>query len=162
MLIVINEFKMEKKTKNMVILEMTFNVHATEDEKKILGILKKNFDIEESIFSKTDFEGYHGNFISKYNATIKDALAQHIFEIIFGRLSSTDKRKMLEDIGQNIDSTKAFYIRLDKSSLFEDRFKVGESNAFHFKFKPTIKYLKEAPNFYRELILGSNAAKRNL
>jgi len=162
MLIVINEFKMGQKYNSMVVLEMSFNVHATEDEKRLLDILKKNFDIEESIFSKTVVEGFHGNPISKYNATIKDALAQHIFEIIFEKLSSTDKRKLLEDIGQNIDSTKALYIRLDKSSLFENRFRIGESNAFHFKFKPRIKYLKEASDFYRELILDSNAAKRNL
>jgi len=162
MLIVNHEFMMGKKNKNVIMLEMSFNVHATEDEKKLLGILKKNFNIEESIFSKTDFEGYHGNPISKYNATIKNALAQHIFEIIFERLSSADKKKLLDDISRNADSTKALYIRLDKSSLFENGFRVGESNTFHFKFKPRIKYLKEASDFFRELISSSNTEKGNL
>jgi RNA binding exosome subunit len=127
-----------------------------------LGILKNNFGIEESAFSKTVFEGYHGNPISRYNATITDDLAQNIFNIIFKKLSSNDKKRLLEDISQNIDSTKALYLRLDKSSLFEDHFRISESNTFHFKFKPRVKYLKEASDFYKKLILNSDDAKGNL
>jgi RNA binding exosome subunit len=162
MFIVISELKMGHKHKNMVVLEMSFSVHATEDENKLLGILKNNFGIEESAFSKTVFEGYHGNPISRYNATITDDLAQNIFNIIFQKLSSNDKKKLLEDISQNIDSTKALYVRLDKSSLFEDHFRINESNTFHFKFKPRVKYLKEASDFYKKLILDSDDAKGNL
>jgi RNA binding exosome subunit len=55
MFIVISELKMGQKHKNMVVLEMSFSVHATEDEKKLLGILKNNFGIEESDFFKTVF-----------------------------------------------------------------------------------------------------------
>jgi RNA binding exosome subunit len=162
MLIVNHEFMMGKKNKNIIMLELSFNVHATEDEKKLLGILKKNFNIEESVFSKTVFEGYHGNPISKYTVIIKDALAQDIFEIIFKRLSSYDKTKLLDSISQNIDSSKALYIRLDKSSLFEDGFRVGESNTFHFKFKPKLRYIKDASDLFRKLILSFNAGNGNL
>jgi RNA binding exosome subunit len=153
---------MGQKHKNKVVLEMSFSIHATEDEKKLLGILKNNFGIEESAFSKTVFEGYHGNPISKYNATITDDLAQNIFKIIFKKLSSNDKKRLLEDISQNIDSTKALYLRLDKSSFFEDYFRITGSNTFHFKFKPRVKYLKEASDFYKKLILDSDDAKGNL
>jgi RNA binding exosome subunit len=162
MFIVISELKMGKKHKNMVVLEISFNVHATEDEKKLLGILKNNFGIEESAFFKTVFEGYHGNPIFNYNAKITDALAQDIFKIIFKKLSSNDKKKLLEDISQNIDSTKALYVRLEKSSLFEDRFRINGSNIFHFKFKPRVKYLTEASDFYKKLILDSDDAKGKL
>jgi RNA binding exosome subunit len=162
MFIVINELRMREKQKNMVILEISFNAHVTEDEMKLLGVLNKNFNIDTSIFSKTVFEGYHGNPISKYSATIEDTLAQDIFITIFGKLSSYDKKNLLDNMSQSIDSAKALYIRLDKSSLFEDRFRISESNAFHFKFKPKIKYLKEASDFYKKLVSESNIVKGKL
>jgi len=146
---------MKKKRLDELELELSFNVHATEDEKKLINVLKGNFNIEESHFSKTVFEGYHGNPISKYIIIVKSPVAGHVFNVIFKKLESLDRIDLLKNINQNIDSTKAFYLRLDKSSLFSDRFRLNKSNVFHFKFKPKLRYLKDANTFYIELISES-------
>ncbi|MGQ9781733.1 MAG: RNA-binding domain-containing protein [Nitrososphaeria archaeon] len=153
---------MERKYSGELELELSFNVHATEDERRLLGILEKNFDLREPLFSKTIFEGYHGNRILKYGLSVKGSLADKVFVAIFKKLDSLDRERLLSDIGKNIDSAKIFYLRLDKSSLFEEKFRLGESNAFHFKFKPRIKYLKDARAFYTRLILETINVKQNV
>jgi RNA binding exosome subunit len=153
---------MEKRHSWKLKLELSFNVHATEDERRLLQVLKKVFDLEEPLFSKTVFEGYHGNPILKYNLSTKGLVADKVFTTIFKRLDPLDRERLLNSIGQNIDSTNVFYLRLNKSSLFEEKFRLGGSNTFHFKFKPRIRYLEDANVFYAELILESSGMKQNV
>ena len=146
---------MASRLSNNLELEISFYVHATEDDEKILKALDKNFNLNKSLFEIIQLEGHHGNPILRYYSSINDDLAQKIFETIFKRLEPSQKQTLLGTLEQYIDSSKSLYVRLDKPNLCEGRLTLGKANSVHFKFKPKKKYLKDALDFYRVLILSS-------
>jgi len=139
---------------NNLELEISFYVHATEDDGKILNALDKNFNLNKSLFEIIQLEGHYGNPILRYYSSINDDLAQKIFETIFKRLEPSQKQALLGTLEQYIDSSKSLYVRLDKPNLCEGRLTLGKANSVHFKFKPKKKYLMDALDFYRVLILS--------
>jgi len=139
---------------NNLELEISFYVHATEDDEKILNALDKNFNLNKSLFEIIQLEGHYGNPILRCYSSINDDLAQKIFETIFKRLEPSQKQTVLGTLEQYIDSSKSLYVRLDKPNLCEGRLTLGKANSVHFKFKPKKKYLKDALDFYRVLILS--------
>ena len=147
-----NELRMSQRNSIKLEVELSFNVHATEDERKIMNSLKKNLDLDESLLSRTDFEGYYGNPISKFEVLVRGVAAQKIFETVFKSLESIVMEDLLKHIDNHIDSSKGLYIRISKERLCEDKFRIQESNAFRFKFRPKTGYLKNAQEFYKNAI----------
>ncbi len=134
-------------------IEISFLVHATEDEKKLFDIIKSSFNLYPEIFTKTVFEGHYGNPIYKYTAYIKGNLAQHVLKTIFERLDVIDKDNLAKDIGERIDEHKNLYLRIEKSSLFKKFFRLGTSNVIYLKLIPKNK-VGNIKNFYKNLIIG--------
>ncbi len=146
------DFDVIKHLLNNFELEISFYVHSTEDDEKILHAIEENFCLNKSLFNIIQLKGHHGNPIIKYHSNLKEDIAQRIFEIIFKRLEPNQKQTLLETLDEYIDSSKSLYVRLDKPKLCEREISLGKANSIHFKFKPKKIYLRDAVEFYRESI----------
>ena len=134
-------------------VEMSFYVHATEDEQKLFDKIKLIFNLSSETFKENVFEGHHGNPIIKYTAYLKGSLAKHVLGVIFKSLDPVDKNILLESIEKRIDEQKNLYLRLDKSGLFKNSFKLDGSNVIHFKLLPKNKNVRNIKNFYKNFIM---------
>jgi len=134
-------------------VEMSFYVHATEDKQKLFDKIKLIFNLPSETFKENVFEGHHGNPIIKYTAYLKGSQAKHVLEVIFKSLDPVDKNILLENIEKRIDEHKNLYLRIDKSSLFKNFFKLDGSNVIHFKLLPKNKNVRNIKNFYKNFIM---------
>lgn len=144
---------MTKEVSKGFIMEITFFVHATEDEQKLFDVIKANFNLLPENFKQNILEGHYGNPIYKYTASIKSNLAQHVLRTIFGRLDVIDKNFLIESIEKRVDEHKNLHLRIEKSSLFKKFFRLGTANVIHLKLIPKNKNLKNIKNFYENLLL---------
>ncbi|MCX8188364.1 MAG: hypothetical protein N3F64_01470 [Nitrososphaeria archaeon] len=145
---------MTKETLKGLSIEISFLVHATEDEKKLFEAIKSIFNLDPENFAQNVFEGHYGNPIYKYTAIIKGNLTQHVLRIIFERLDMADKNVLTKSIEERIDEHKNLYLRIEKSSLFKKFFRLGTSNVIYLKLIPKNKKIGNIKNFYENLIIG--------
>jgi len=144
---------MKKSSSKDLSIEMSFYIHATEDEQKLLDGIKAIFNLPPENFRQSIFEGHYGNPIVKYTSYLKGSLAKHVLEAIFTRLDPVDKRLLLESLRARIDEHKNLYLRIDKSSLFKNFLKLGAANVIHFKIIPRNKSFKNVEDLYKNLVM---------
>ncbi|MBC7091320.1 MAG: hypothetical protein H5T50_05360 [Nitrososphaeria archaeon] len=134
-------------------VEMSFFVHATEDKQKLFDKIKLIFNLSSETFKENVFEGHYGNPIIKYTIYLKGSLAKHVLKLIFKNLDPVDKNLLLESIEKRIDEHKNLYLRVEKSGLFKNFFKLDGSNVIHFKLSPKNKNVKNVKDFYKNFIM---------
>lgn len=134
-------------------MEISFLIHATEDEKKLFDIIKSSFNLYPENFTRNVFKGHYGNPIYKYTTIIKGNLAQHIMKTVLERLDVMDKNILVKSIEERVDEHKNLYLRIEKSSLFKKFFRLGASNVIYLKLIPKNKKIGSIKNFYENLMV---------
>jgi RNA binding exosome subunit len=131
-------------------LEISFFIHATEDENKIVRSVKDHLHISQNPI-REELEGHFGNKIVhlQYHLTQEDAWTT------FARVAASLDSKIVENLLANLDAFldehKALYIRLSKQELVKGRVTLSVSDPIRVKVKPRTYGVGEMRNFYKRL-----------
>jgi RNA binding exosome subunit len=115
-------------------VELSFIVHATEDEPKLVDAICKAFRVEPESLERSTAKGYFGNPIIYYRATIKKDRADLIFNDLLNRLPAKDLKNMLRRLEKYVDGQGHLYLRIDKQGLLLSRWLTGSQEPVRLKF----------------------------
>ena len=125
-------------------LEVSFLVHATEDESRVVEAIRSQLSIRDSPTMEV-LEGHFGNRIVrvKYHATGQEAT--RLFAHISSSIPSLERKRILSDIGRNLDEHNALFLRFSKQELLAHRLVLSENDPVRIKVKPRMYLMKGGP-----------------
>jgi RNA binding exosome subunit len=122
-------------------VEVTYLIHATEDERKVEEAVKSLLGMTPS-FERDVLEGHFGNQIIKARAHMTGEAAASAFRHVIASLPLDVRRGAVMDLRAHIDEHSALYLRLDKQSLISGSPELGTKDAVRVKVKPRLYGLK--------------------
>ncbi len=133
---------------------VSFFVHSTEDEPRLLETVQARLGIQEEEMKKEKILGYFGNEIVSVRAHIIGQRTQTISDLIFSSLSKTARTLLLSEIDKSLDEHDSLYLRLDRQSLSDPEISLSDDEPIRVKLKPKSRFggrssMKEE---YEELI----------
>jgi RNA binding exosome subunit len=141
--------------KNEVLsVELSLLVHATEDQDKVLTAVRNLFPPEhtkEITVSRKNLQGEYGNPISVFEAKIEDAAVVEGFLRNVGQnLPQVEKESLLE--GLELRLTKGnLYLRLDKQAAFRGKPELCLADPIRLRIKFRTSKVDEITNTIRRL-----------
>mgnify|MGYP006277925925 CR=1 FL=1 len=100
-------------------------------------LLPIDFQKEKITLTHEKAEGFHQKII--HILTMKTSRKRHnrlLLKTVFEMLSENEKKTIENQLESRIDEDGNFYIRLDKQSLLNNKYKITEKgDCFHFKIK---------------------------
>jgi len=132
-------------------VEVSFFVHATEDESRLVESVNSFFSLSEP--EVEELEGHFGNRISHVTYRVTREGAARLFSRIVALLSGEETVAILGDRGKNIDERGALYLRFSKQELLAGKLVLAENDPVRFKLKPR-GYLKGDPATFYAARLG--------
>lgn len=128
--------------------EITYLIHATEDQQKLEGAIAKLLQIEGQPVVER-LEGHFGNEILSVRLHVVGEEANLAFKTVVARLPIYLKAGVLANIGAFIDEHSSFFLRLDKQQLVAGNLALGSGDSVRLKVKPRLFLLKGgAAEFY--------------
>jgi len=115
-------------------VELSFIVHATEDEPRLVDAICKAFRVEPESLKRSEAKGYFGNPIIYYRVTIKKDRADLLFNELLNRLPAKDVKNILDRLEKYVDGQGHLYLRIDKQSLLLSRWLTGSQEPVRLKF----------------------------
>ncbi|HID19241.1 TPA: hypothetical protein EYP27_06860 [Candidatus Bathyarchaeota archaeon] len=127
---------------SVAFLELRILSHATEDAEKVYKAFKNVVTSEvlvEAEPSRQKLEGHYGNPITLLTLkTYSKPLIKKTLTNIFGRLSRSDKLRLLAELEDRIDGEGNFYLRLDKQAAYLGQLKLEDSDPIRVRIKLSI------------------------
>ena len=135
-------------------LEVTYLVHATEDEFKVQGAVAHLLQTEAEP-AMDRLEGHFGNPIARARVHITGDAASVAFSHVVGAMPPDLKRGVLEGLDSYVDEHSALFLRFDKQQLVSGKVTLGSADPVRLKVKPRAYTMKgAAARFYSKLIGG--------
>ncbi len=134
-------------------LEISFFVHATEDESKVIEVIHSQLSIRDSPAMEV-LEGYFGNRIVRVKYNVKGEEATRLFVHISSLISSQEKSRILGEIERNLDEHSALYLRFSKQELMARRLVLFENDPVRVKVKPRAYLMRGDPGVFYGRIMG--------
>jgi len=133
-------------------LEVTYFVHATEDQEKIgkavAGMLGQEPDTQTEVL-----EGHFGNQILGARVHLTGEEAGSAFNHLVGSFPAGVLQQVLTELESHLDEHSALFVRLDKQNLVSGTVSLGTSDPVRVKVKPRAFLIKGgAVNFYNRLL----------
>ncbi len=133
---------------------VTFFIHSTEDETRLMSLVEERLGLEPAEISKVTVAGYFGNEIISVRSHIIGSKAQVAANRIVSQLSSVARSSILSEIERSLDEHDSLYLRLDRQSLQDSSLSISDEEPIRIKLKPKSRYggrvsMKEQ---YEELI----------
>ncbi|MDA4120570.1 MAG: hypothetical protein OK413_00500 [Thaumarchaeota archaeon] len=136
-------------------VEITYLIHATEDQQKVEASIAKVLAIEAQPVVER-LEGHFGNEILSVRLHLVGEEANLTFQLVVARLPKDLKAGLLANLEAFLDEHSAFFLRLDKQQLVAGTLALGSGDSVRLKVKPRLFLLKGgAAEFYARLIGGS-------
>lgn len=136
-------------------VEVTYLVHATEDEKKVEEAVSQVLAVKSQPVTER-LEGHFGNEILSVRLHLTGDEAARALESLVERLPKDLKARFLENIGAFVDEHSALFLRFDKQKLVSGTLALGSGDSVRLKVKPRLFLLRgRAAEFYASLIGGS-------
>ena len=135
-------------------VELSFLVHATEDRDKVL-VAVRNFlppeHAEEVAISQKNLKGEYGNPIAIFETKIEEpAIVEGFLRNVGQNLSQVEKEALLE--GLELRLTKGnLYLRLDKQAAFKGRPELCLADPIRLRVKFRTHKIDEITNIVRRL-----------
>ena len=99
-------------------------MYPTEDIEKVAEAIEFIFPIKKTV-EEEDIESYYGPEIIRLTADIKkSAEVRQILTYLIKKLSSADKKKILDSIADRIDDEGNVFIRFSKQDAYSDSLKL--------------------------------------
>lgn len=120
--------------------EVSFHIHATEDEERCISAFTKTLNIEPQQFTKTILTGHYGNEVKRYVAHITGQRADEWGKQLLAKLDSEERKRIASEIERHVDEHGKLYLRLDKQSLMDGLIRLGSADVVRVKLKPRLKW----------------------
>jgi hypothetical protein len=135
-------------------IDISFLAHATEDEKRVLEVVKRllpTTHLEKIVFSKSNARGHHGNPIILFESKIKEKeIVRAVVENLSSNLHGLDKETLLNEINLHVEKAN-LYLRLDKQAAFKGEFKLGVVDPIRFRLHFKKSKLEDIVQICREI-----------
>lgn len=136
-------------------VEITYLVHATEDQEKVSGAVAKLF-APLSGPELEHLEGHFGNAIIRARLHLTGEEAAKAFGNLVGSMPRGLRKRVVDDVASFLDEHSALFIRLDKQALVSGSLALGSGDSIRVKVKPRAFLVKGgAPKFYSEMMEGA-------
>ena len=115
------------KSKNIVkfhTAEITFTIHATENDNLLISTISKNFGLPSKEFQIKDYLGHYENQVKIVRIHILSDRIMPFTHHLFSSLSISDRKNLFNDLQKHLDKHYSFYLRLDKQLLINNIFKI--------------------------------------
>jgi RNA binding exosome subunit len=135
-------------------VELSFLVHATEDRDKVLTAVRNLLPpehVEEVDISQKNLKGEYGNPIAIFETIIKDPeIADGLLRNVGSNLSPIDKEALLEDLELRLTKGN-LYLRLDKQAAFKGKPELCLADPIRLRIKFRTSKIEEITNIIRRL-----------
>jgi len=118
-------------------LEVSFLVHATEDETKIGKAVASVLEFEGEP-KRDEMEGHFGNSIVRVSYHLTGEEAQGAFGKLVSKMEPALRKRLRGDVGERLDEHSALYLRLDKQCLMEGRVELADADPIRIRVKPRL------------------------
>jgi len=139
-------------------VDIRLSIHATEDlekAKKAVYKLLPEDRIEEIPFKTEALKGHYGNPIVLFETRVKDeGVIRAFMEKLSQNLDEQDKHRILTEPDIFLEKNN-LYIRLDKQTALEDKFRLRKDDPIHIRIHFKNKDKERIMEFCRELGLTS-------
>lgn len=136
-------------------VEVTWLIHATEDESKVEGSVRRLLGGEPA-FGREVLEGHFGNKIVKIRVHLTGDKAASAFQRIVSSLAPQARGAVARELEAHVDEHSALFLRLDKQGLVSGSPRLGTADAVRVKVKPRLHALKGgALEFYARELEGA-------
>jgi len=134
-------------------IEVDWIIHATEDEEKVNKRITSFFPLSERYIKSLKSRGHFGNPIILCKVKLSGSESDEFLRILFSSFKADDKKKLEYELLKHLDENGAFYIRISKQLLFENKISISETDVIRIKLKPKSSLkLNEKLSFYRRLL----------
>jgi hypothetical protein len=106
-------------------VQVSFLVHATEDEDRIVEAVEAGLGVERGLFAVSVLEGHHGNPIKRYEARLKGREAKRFLERLAEGIGGSVRDRLTLGLQDYLDDKGTLYLRFDKQALVEGRLELG-------------------------------------
>lgn len=143
---------------DIILAEISFLVHATEDKDRVLNLVSLALIIDKDKFKATNLLGHWGNEIEMVKVRLEGKLSRYAANTILTSLDTYDRRKMLYSLNDYVDDKGTLHLRLDRQKICEGKFELSEIDSIKVKFKPKLFFSRVKEDYIREYrrLLGSN------
>jgi len=135
-------------------LEVSLLLHATEDEERVVDEIRLQLSIRASAIMEV-LEGHFGNRIIRVRYHVTRREASGVFAHICSLIPSPEKKKILGEIGRNIDEHKALFLRFSKQELLNGRLALSENDPIRIKVRPSAHAMRGDPSEFYARIMES-------
>jgi RNA binding exosome subunit len=142
----------------IVLAEISFLAHATEDMDRMLNLVSLTLIIDKEKFESRNLLGHWGNQINMVKGKLEGKMAGKVANTVFTSLDTYDRRKMLYSMADYVDDKGTIHLRFDKQKICEGIFVLSEIDSIKMKFKPRLFFSRVKQDYVREYrgLLGSN------
>jgi len=120
--------------------EISFHLHATEDEERCLLAFSNALDIDPQDFTKTVLGGHYGNEVKRYVAHLTGRRADEWGKQLILKMDESDRMRIAGEVEKYLDEHGKLYLRLDKQSLIDGLIRAGIEDVVRVKLKPRLKW----------------------
>lgn len=138
-------------------IDISFFVHATEDQEKVLKAVGNCFPsitLSEIQFARNSLSGHYKNPITFFETRIKDRnLIKTIITDLSSKIEQKDKEFLLSERDKYLDEDGSLYIRADKQSIYNNVLCLCSADPIRIKIRLSVssKNPQETVSIYKEL-----------
>jgi RNA binding exosome subunit len=150
--------KEKLKSFEIVVAEISFLVHATEDKDRVLNLVSSFLIVDKDEFESENLTGHWGNQIEMIKGRLDGKPARDVANTILTSLDSYDRKKMLYSLDDYVDDKGTLHLRLDKQKICEGKIELSDIDSIKIKFKPKLFFSRIKQDYIQEYrrLLGSN------
>lgn len=150
--------KEKLKSFEIVVAEISFLVHATEDKDRVLNLVSSVLIVDKDEFESENLTGHWGNQIEMIKGRLDGKPARDVANTILTSLDSYDRKKMLYSLDDYVDDKGTLHLRLDKQKICEGKIELSDIDSIKIKFKPKLFFSRIKQDYIQEYrrLLGSN------
>jgi RNA binding exosome subunit len=147
-----------KESFEIVVAEISFLVHATEDKDRVTDLVSSILIAEKNEFESENLLGHWGNQIEMLKGRLEGKLAGDLASTIFNSLDTYDRRKVVSSLDDYVDDKGALHLRLNKQKICEGKIELSDIDSIKIKFKPKLFFSRVKQDYIHEYrrLLGSN------
>jgi RNA binding exosome subunit len=150
--------KEKLKSFEIVVAEISFLVHATEDKDRVLNLVSSVLIADKDEFESENLTGHWGNQIEMIKGRLDGKPARDVASTILTSLDSYDRKKILYSLDDYVDDKGTLHLRLDKQKICEGKIELSDIDSIKIKFKPKLFFSRIKQDYIQEYrrLLGSN------
>lgn len=148
----------EIKSFEIVIVEISFLAHATEDKELMISHIASALMVDREKFESMGLAGHWGNRIDMVKARFKEKSAQDLATLVFSSLDSYDRTSLLKSLEDFTDDKGSLHLRVEKQRICDGKIELSDIDAVKMRFIPKPFFGKEKEDYIKEYrrLLDSN------